>query len=182
MHITEWDTAKDFAKVLRLNSDYVVDSYDGWPCSSPYSDQPGKDFKIKEDFEMLEKLRVEGLLVMGGDGERDWGSSSSPHNHPPPEEDEYDEGEYEEGDFDDHQIEEYGEEEVYSNPSVLPSQSHNLQPSIPYLEFIIHETPSTMRNIFLGMQHIPKLTVGLWSGREASFMGEEVPYSIAPKQ
>ncbi|EGU87517.1 hypothetical protein FOXB_01965 [Fusarium oxysporum f. sp. conglutinans Fo5176] len=179
MHITEWDTAKDFAKVLRLNSDYVVDSYDGWPCSSPYSDQPGKDFKIKEDFEMLEKLRVEGLLVMGGDGERDWGSSSSPHNHPPPEEDEYDEGEYEEGDFDDHQIEEYGEEEVYSNPSVLPSQSHNLQPSIPYLEFIIHETPSTMRNIFLGMQHIPKLTVGLWSGREASFMGEEVEYRQA---
>ncbi|KAH6970874.1 salt tolerance down-regulator-domain-containing protein [Ilyonectria sp. MPI-CAGE-AT-0026] len=52
------------------------------------------------------------------------GSYSNPHNHPPPEDDEYDDDEDEEEDYDDSQDEEYEDEEVYSNPSIMPSQSH----------------------------------------------------------
>ncbi|KAF5008167.1 hypothetical protein FDECE_5561 [Fusarium decemcellulare] len=52
------------------------------------------------------------------------GSYSNSHSHPPPEEDEYDDEEDEEEDYDDSQDEEYEDEEVYSNPSVMPSQSH----------------------------------------------------------
>lgn len=52
------------------------------------------------------------------------GSYSNPHNHPPPEEDEYEEEEDEEEDYDDSQDEEYEDEEVYSNPSAVPSKFH----------------------------------------------------------
>lgn len=51
------------------------------------------------------------------------GSYSNPHSHPPPEDDDYDDDEEEDDDYDDSQ-DEYEDEEVYSNPSVMPSQSH----------------------------------------------------------
>ncbi|KAM0257323.1 hypothetical protein ACHAQJ_004410 [Trichoderma viride] len=52
-------------------------------------------------------------------------SYSTPHNHPPPEDDDYeDEEEEEEEDYDDSQDEEYEDEEVYCNPSVMPSKFH----------------------------------------------------------
>ncbi|CAG9977598.1 unnamed protein product [Clonostachys byssicola] len=53
------------------------------------------------------------------------GSYSNPHNHPSPEDDDYEEEEEEEEeDYDDSQDEEYEDEEVLSNPSMLPSRSH----------------------------------------------------------
>ena len=52
------------------------------------------------------------------------GSYSTPHNHPPIEDDEYDEEEDDEEDYDDSQDEEYEDEEVYSNPSAMPSMFH----------------------------------------------------------
>lgn len=52
------------------------------------------------------------------------GSYSTPHSHPPPEEDEYEEEEDEEEDYEDSQDEEYEDEEVYSNPSAMPSRFH----------------------------------------------------------
>ncbi|KAF5250228.1 hypothetical protein FANTH_4553 [Fusarium anthophilum] len=47
---------------------------------------------------------------------------------------------------------------------------------IPYLEFIVQERPSTMRNILLGLEHDPRLTVGCWSEREGLFTGKRVPF------
>ncbi|KAI3564226.1 hypothetical protein IWW34DRAFT_642391, partial [Fusarium oxysporum f. sp. albedinis] len=52
---------------------------------------------------------------------------------------------------------------------------YELRP-IPYLEYIIHETPNRMKNIFAGLEYDPRLTVGLWDEREGSFYGEKVPY------
>ncbi|KAF7550822.1 hypothetical protein G7046_g7895 [Stylonectria norvegica] len=53
------------------------------------------------------------------------GSYSNAHTHPPPEEEEeYDDEEDEEEDYEDSQDEEYEDEEVYSNPSVMPFQPH----------------------------------------------------------
>ncbi|KAL7792164.1 salt tolerance down-regulator domain-containing protein [Trichoderma ceciliae] len=55
------------------------------------------------------------------------GSYSTPHNHPPPEDDEYEDDEEEdedEEDYDGSQDEEYEDEEVYCNPSVMPSKFH----------------------------------------------------------
>ncbi|EGU72600.1 hypothetical protein FOXB_16891 [Fusarium oxysporum f. sp. conglutinans Fo5176] len=59
--------------------------------------------------------------------------------------------------------------------SVLRGYEYELRP-IPYLEYIIHETPSRMANIFAALEYDPLLTVGLWNEREGSFRGEKVPY------
>ncbi|KAG8414369.1 Stress response protein nst1 [Metarhizium acridum] len=51
------------------------------------------------------------------------GSYSAPHNHPP-DDDDYEDEEDEEEDYEDSQDEEYEDEEVYSNPSIMPSRFH----------------------------------------------------------
>ncbi|KAK8918213.1 Stress response protein NST1 [Metarhizium anisopliae] len=51
------------------------------------------------------------------------GSYSAPHNHPP-DDDDYEDEEEEEEDYEDSQDEEYEDEEVYSNPSIMPSRFH----------------------------------------------------------
>lgn len=48
----------------------------------------------------------------------------TPHANPPPDEDEYEEEEEEDEDYDDSQEDEYEDEEVLSNPSMIPSWSH----------------------------------------------------------
>lgn len=54
------------------------------------------------------------------------GSYSNPHANPPPppDEDEYEEDDEEDEDYDDSQEDEYEDEEVLSNPSMIPSWSH----------------------------------------------------------
>lgn len=52
------------------------------------------------------------------------GAYPNPHNHPPPEEDDYEDEEDEEDDYEDSQDEEYEDEEVYSSPSLMPSAYH----------------------------------------------------------
>ncbi|OAQ64065.1 stress response protein nst1-like protein [Pochonia chlamydosporia 170] len=52
------------------------------------------------------------------------GSYSTPHNHAPQDDDDYEDEEDEEEDYEDSQEEEYEDEEVYSNPSVMPSKFH----------------------------------------------------------
>ncbi|EXK23341.1 hypothetical protein FOMG_19878 [Fusarium oxysporum f. sp. melonis 26406] len=54
-------------------------------------------------------------------------------------------------------------------------EDYELRP-IPYLEYIMHETPNRMKNIFAALEYDPLLTVGLWDEREGSFYGEKVPY------
>ncbi|KAK2469099.1 hypothetical protein H9L39_19367 [Fusarium oxysporum f. sp. albedinis] len=132
MHISKWNAAKRFEDVLLLNSDYIEDSHDGCPCSSPYNSFLRKDCETEDDYEMLMELCHKGLLVMG-DPERDWRGNRQ----------RLDQGVYEQ---------------------------------IPYLEFIMHERPSTMRNILLGLEHDPQLTVGCWSQREGLFIGKRVPF------
>ncbi|KHN98649.1 stress response protein nst1 [Metarhizium album ARSEF 1941] len=51
------------------------------------------------------------------------GSYSTPHNHPP-DDDDYEDEEEDEEDYEDSQDEEYEDEEVYSNPSIMPSKFH----------------------------------------------------------
>ncbi|KAI3570828.1 hypothetical protein IWW34DRAFT_640486, partial [Fusarium oxysporum f. sp. albedinis] len=132
MDISEWYTAKNFKEVLHLNSDYIEDSHDGCPCSSPYNDHPRKDCESKDDYGMLKELCRKGLLVMG-DPERDWRGNRQ-------------------------------------------RSAQGVYEQIPYLEFIMHERPSTMRNILLGLEHDPRLTVGCWSERERLFTGKRVPF------
>ncbi|KAI3564200.1 hypothetical protein IWW34DRAFT_812816 [Fusarium oxysporum f. sp. albedinis] len=55
------------------------------------------------------------------------------------------------------------------------TEDYELRP-IPYFEYIMHETPSRMKNIFAALEYDPRLTVGLWDEREGSFYGEKVPY------
>lgn len=52
------------------------------------------------------------------------GAYAAPHNHPPPEEDDYEDEEDEEDDYEDSQDEEYEDEEVYSSSSAMPSAYH----------------------------------------------------------
>ncbi|KAK2608497.1 Stress response protein nst1 [Conoideocrella luteorostrata] len=52
------------------------------------------------------------------------GSYSNPHNHPPPDDDDYEDEEDEEVDYEDSQDEDYEDEEVFSNPSIMPSKFH----------------------------------------------------------
>ncbi|KAF5228963.1 hypothetical protein FANTH_14371 [Fusarium anthophilum] len=59
--------------------------------------------------------------------------------------------------------------------NLFAMEHYELRP-IPHLEYIIHETPDRMKNIFAGLEYDPLLTVGLWDEREGSFYGEKVPY------
>ncbi|KAF5235175.1 hypothetical protein FANTH_11795 [Fusarium anthophilum] len=67
------------------------------------------------------------------------------------------------------------EESDASRLNLFAMEDYELRP-IPYLEYIIHETPNRMKNIFRGLEYDPQLTVGLWDKREGSFYGEKVPY------
>ncbi|KAF5701487.1 hypothetical protein FMUND_13852 [Fusarium mundagurra] len=71
MYISKWNAAERFKDVLLLNSDYIEDSHDGWPCSSPYNSSLRKDCESEHDYGKLLELCLQGLLVMG-DPERDW--------------------------------------------------------------------------------------------------------------